>query len=188
MLAAATGQEGYDERPVLDDAGWATLLANLDRLADAAAARGVTATLHPHVGTMVETGEETERVLAGSGIGLCLDTGHLLIGGGDPVALAGEHPDRVAHVHLKDVDAGLGRAGARRATRLHRRRARRDVPPARARATSTSPPSSRTLEDSGYDGWYVLEQDTILAATRRRRRAAGRRADQPRPPAARSPG
>ncbi len=46
--------------------GWATLLANLDRLRDAAAARGLTATLHPHVGTMVESGEETDRVLAGS--------------------------------------------------------------------------------------------------------------------------
>jgi inosose dehydratase len=55
VLAAATGAEGYDSRPQLDDAQWATLLANLDRLAEAAAARGVTAVLHPHVGTMVET-------------------------------------------------------------------------------------------------------------------------------------
>ena len=69
----------------------------------AAAARGLTATLHPHVGTIVESGEETERVLDGSSIGLCLDTGHLLIGGGDPVAVAKSHPDRIAHVHLKDV-------------------------------------------------------------------------------------
>ena len=50
---------GYDARPVLDDAGWQTLVGNLDRLKDAAAARGLTATLHPHVGTMVESGEET---------------------------------------------------------------------------------------------------------------------------------
>src|SRR5207344_1977995 len=62
-----------------------------------ASARGLEATLHPHVGTMVESGEETARVLAGSSIGLCLDTGHLLIGGGDPVAVAREHP------HRKDV-------------------------------------------------------------------------------------
>ena len=67
--------------------------------------RGVTAVLHPHVGTMVETRADVDRVLAGSAIPLCLDTGHLLIGGTDPVELARTVPDRVAHVHLKDVDA-----------------------------------------------------------------------------------
>ena len=55
VLAAATGAAGYDARPTLDDRQWSTLLANLDRLASAAADRGVLAVLHPHVGTMVET-------------------------------------------------------------------------------------------------------------------------------------
>ena len=86
VLAAATGTDGYDARPTLDDRQWATLLANLDRLADAAADRGVLAVLHPHVGTMVETRDEVDRVLDGSSIRLCLDTGHLLIGGTDPLA------------------------------------------------------------------------------------------------------
>ena len=63
VLAAATGTDGYDSRPTLDDGQWATLLANLDRLADAAADRGVLAVLHPHVGTMVETRSEVDRVL-----------------------------------------------------------------------------------------------------------------------------
>ena len=88
VLAAATGADGYDARPTLDDGQWATLLANLDRLADAAADRGVLAVLHPHVGTMVETRDEVDRVLDGSAIRLCLDTGHLLIGGTDPLQLA----------------------------------------------------------------------------------------------------
>src|SRR5918999_3608351 len=109
VLAAYTGVEGYDVRPVLDDAGWEVLLANLDRIADRAASRGLLACLHPHVGTMVETGEETERALAGSRVGLCVDTGHLMVGGADPVALTERHPDRVVHVHLKDVDGALAR-------------------------------------------------------------------------------
>ena len=88
VLAAATGADGYDARPTLDDSQWATLLANLDRLADVAADRGVLAVLHPHVGTMVETRAEVDRVLDGSAIPLCLDTGHLLIGGTDPLQLA----------------------------------------------------------------------------------------------------
>src|SRR4051794_40003580 len=51
VLAAATGADGYDERPQLDDAGWKRLLVNLDRLAELAAGRGIAPTLHPHVGT-----------------------------------------------------------------------------------------------------------------------------------------
>jgi inosose dehydratase len=41
---------------------------------------------------MVETGPETGRVLAGSRIGLCVDTGHLLAGGTDPVAITAATP------------------------------------------------------------------------------------------------
>jgi sugar phosphate isomerase/epimerase len=80
VLSAVTGAEGYDTPPGLDDDGWRVLLANLDRLATLAAGRGVRAVLHPHVGTMVENGAEVGRVLEGSSISLCLDTGHLLIG------------------------------------------------------------------------------------------------------------
>jgi sugar phosphate isomerase/epimerase len=74
------GTDGYDSRPTLDDGQWATLLGNLDRLGAAAAEKGVLAVLHPHVGTMVENRSDVDRVLAGSQIKLCLDTGHLLIG------------------------------------------------------------------------------------------------------------
>ncbi|MGI8435144.1 MAG: TIM barrel protein, partial [Nocardioidaceae bacterium] len=104
VLAAVTGLVGYDERPMLDDLGWKTLTSNLDHVADHAARRGVQAVLHPHVGTMIERRSEVERLLDGSSVGLCLDTGHLAVGGTDPVELAVAAPDRVKHVHLKDVD------------------------------------------------------------------------------------
>jgi sugar phosphate isomerase/epimerase len=91
----------------IDQAGWKTLLANLGRLTGAAAARGVRAVLHPHVGTMVERGDEVRRVLEGSAISLCLDTGHLLIGGTDPADLTRQAPDRIAHTHFKDVNDQL---------------------------------------------------------------------------------
>lgn len=161
VLAAYTGVDGYDARPVLGDDGWQVLLGNLDRIAELASSRGIVAALHPHVGTMVETGAETERVLDGCGIGLCVDTGHLLVGGADPVALTAAHPDRVVHVHLKDVDA----AGAARV------RAGETSFGAAVRAGMFRPLGSgdvdiagmvRTLEAAGYDGWYVLEQDVML--------------------------
>jgi inosose dehydratase len=93
VLSADSGLTGYDTRPVLNEAGWAALLVNLDRIRAAAADHGVLAVLHPHVGTMVESGPEVQRVLEGSLIALCLDTGHLLIGGTDPADLARQVPD-----------------------------------------------------------------------------------------------
>ena len=162
VLAAATGTDGYDARPVLDAAGWECLLANLDRLSAVAAEVGVTATLHPHVGTMVETGDEVERVLAGSGIGLCLDTGHLLIGGADPVALASEHAGRIRHTHLKDVDATWAKrvqSGAVSYTDAVRQGMYRPL----GQGDVDIAAIVGSLEGAGYDGWYVLEQDTILA-------------------------
>lgn len=161
VVAAATGAEGYDERPRLDDGQWATLLANLDRISDAAAAHGLLATLHPHVGTMVESGEETDRVLAGSRIALCLDTGHLLIGGGDPVRVAVEHPERVGHVHLKDVRHDVA-ARVRTGELTYTEGVAQGMYVPLGTGDVDVLAIVRSLEGSGYDGWYVLEQDTIL--------------------------
>jgi inosose dehydratase len=161
VLAAATGQGGYDARPELDASGWSVLLANLDRAAARAAERGFTATLHPHVGTMVEGPDEVYRVLDGSGISLCLDTGHLLIGGTDPAELARAAADRIGHVHLKDVTAAVANKVAGREISytegvsggLYRPLGQGDVDVAGVVGA---------LEAVGYQGWYVLEQDTIL--------------------------
>lgn len=163
VLAAATGRPGYDARPELDAEGWQRLLTTVDQLDAQARERGLTAVLHPHVGTMVEQTAEVQRVLDGSGIGLCLDTGHLLIGGTDPVALAGRAGDRIAHVHAKDVDDGIAaqvRSGQRTYTEavaagMYRPIGDGDVDFAAVAAA---------LRRHDYDGWWVLEQDTILAA------------------------
>ena len=161
VIAASTGQDGYDARPVLEQEQWGSLLHNLDRIDAAATESGLRATLHPHVGTMIESGQEALRVIEGSSIALCLDTGHLLIGGGDPVAIAEQHPDRIGHVHLKDVRLDLARQAQDGSLTYMQAVAQGmyvplgdgDVPIDRI---------VRSLEASGYTGWYVLEQDTIL--------------------------
>jgi len=163
VLAADSGATGYDERVELDEQAWQTLLGNLDRIAAVAADRGITATLHPHVGTIVERRPDVERVLDGSGIALCLDTGHLLIGGTDPVALAASVPDRIAHTHLKDVDDALAtrvRAGELTYTDAVRAGMYRPL----GQGDIDIAGIVRGLEASGYTGWYVMEQDAILAA------------------------
>ena len=161
VLAAATGADGYDDRPVLDENQWARLLSNLDRLAEVAAARGLRAVLHPHVGTMVETRAEVDRVLAGSRIPLCLDTGHLLIGGTDPLALTRQVPDRIEHAHLKDVNAELAaKVQSGELTYTQAVAAGMYVPLGAGDVDIAG--IVKTLEDNGYDGWYVMEQDNIL--------------------------
>ncbi|GAA4685497.1 TIM barrel protein [Phytohabitans rumicis] len=160
VLAADTGAIGYDSRPALDEAGWQTLLSNLDAAAAAVAEHGLTATLHPHVGTMVETADEVDRVLAGSSIPLCLDTGHLLVGGADPAEIAARVPERIAHVHLKDVDADYAakvRAGELTYTEAVRAGMYRPL----GKGDVDIAGIVRTLVD--YQGWYVMEQDAILS-------------------------
>jgi inosose dehydratase len=161
VLAAATGTDGYDSRPTPDDRQWATLLANLDRLGAAAAEKGVLAVLHPHIGTMVETRSDVDRVLIGSQIKLCLDTGHLLIGGTDPLQLAREVPGRIAHAHLKDVDAAL--AGRVQAGELTYTEAVRDGMYTPLGGGDVDIAGIVTaLRGNGFDGWFVMEQDTVL--------------------------
>lgn len=161
VIAASTGVDGYDGRPELDETQWAHLLANLDRIAATAAAHGLTATVHPHVGTMIETGAETDRVLAGSTIALCLDTGHLLIGGGDPAAVVAAHPDRIGHMHLKDVRHDLA-AAVRSGELTYTEAVRHGMYVPLGQGDVDIAGIVGRLERHGYQGWYVLEQDTIL--------------------------
>ena len=161
VLAAATGSDGYDLRPVLDDDQWKVLLTNLDRIADRARERGAVAVVHPHMGTLVESAEEVQRVLDGSSIGLCVDTGHLVAAGADPVAITVANLDRVGHVHLKDVDAD-------RASRVVAGEVLFSDAVADGMWTVLGEGSVDVeamidaLEGAGYQGWYVLEQDLML--------------------------
>jgi hypothetical protein len=103
---------------------------------------------------MVETRGDVERVLNGSAIRLCLDTGHLLIGGTDPVQLALEVPNRIAHVHLKDVDASL--AARVRTGELTYTQAVRDGMYTPLGAGDVDIVEIVTaLRSQGFDGWFV---------------------------------
>jgi inosose dehydratase len=161
VVAAESGHSGYDERQELDGGEWKTLAHNLDRIADTAAGLGLQAVLHPHVGTAVERREDVLRVLESSVIPLCLDTGHLLIGGTSPEWLAEQVADRVGHVHLKDVDHSWARRvqrGETTYTEAVRRGMYRPLGCGDVDITGVV----KSLETSGYEGWYVLEQDTVL--------------------------
>jgi inosose dehydratase len=162
VLAAETGLDGYDApRPEMAEDNWQTMADNLTRISDYAASRGITVVIHPHAGTMVETKADVDEVLTRTAIPFCLDTGHMWIGGTDPVAFAKDHGDRVGHVHFKDVrldiaqrvrDGELSYYDA--VTQgLYTPLGKGDVD---VRAITT------TLLSQGYTGWFVLEQDNVM--------------------------
>jgi inosose dehydratase len=163
VLAASSGREGYEGSAELDDGAWEELFATLAMVEEIGSRYGLSVVLHPHYGTAIERPEHVRRFLEGCETGLCLDTGHSMVGGGDPVELAASAAGRIRHVHLKDVDEGLaervvsGVLGYAEAVRrgLYRPLGEGDVDVRRV---------LEPLEAAGYEGWYVLEQDIMLDA------------------------
>lgn len=161
VIAASTGEEGYEGTRSLDEGDWDRLSHNLGELEQVAAGAGVILTVHPHYGTVIESPDQIDRFLQTSPAAVCLDTGHVMVGGGDPVDLTRKIAPRILHVHLKDVDASMaGRVSrgelsyhAAVAQGLYRPLGEGDVDIVAILAA---------LDEAGFEGWLVLEQDTVL--------------------------
>jgi inosose dehydratase len=133
----------------------------LRRLDEVAGDERLQHVLHPHLGTLVETRDDVQRVFAESDVRWCLDTGHLTLGGTDPLDFARTAAGRVGHVHLKDVDLDVAarlRSGELSLVPavqqgLFQPLGKGDVPIEQV---------VTELENGGYHGWYVLEQDTAI--------------------------
>ena len=162
VLAADSGLDGYDvKRPELDDKQWDRVFSNLNRISEYAASKGIKAVLHPHVGTIIETREDVLKVVEGSTIAFCLDTGHMFIGGTDPVWFSDAHSKRVAHSHLKDVDAEkAGRVQAGEITYYEGVVAGMYKPLGQGDVGIAD--IVKNLLTRGYQGWFVLEQDLVI--------------------------
>ena len=102
--------QGQMETPVLggakyvmNDSEWAQFCQGLDKLGEIAGKRGFKLCFHHHMGTVVQTAEETSRMLGNTGKGkvfLCFDPGHFPFDGEDPLAMLRKYADRVGHKHL----------------------------------------------------------------------------------------
>lgn len=161
VLAADSGREGYDDRPVLNEEGWSTLFNNMSRIREVCATKGVTACIHPHWGTMVQNVDEVERVLDNSSVGLCLDTGHLACGGADLEDLVSKYADRVDIVHAKDIRRELtDKLLPGEITWSEGIRAGMFTPIGQGDINFEM--IVRVLGDAGFDGYWVLEQDIML--------------------------
>jgi inosose dehydratase len=161
VLAAQSADGSYDRKVVMTDQEWPIFLVNLRRLQDLAAELGLVCTLHPHVGTAIEDRDSVLRLLDSSDVLICLDTGHLVIGGMQPSELLDKAADRVAHVHLKDVRLSVAATVAGGDTSyIGAVRAGLYAPLGGGDLDITG--IVATLEAVGYQGWYVLEQDSAL--------------------------
>ena len=161
VLAPALAQTGYSGAAEIPDAAWPTLFDGIDRVAEIADSTGLGVAVHPHWGTAIGRRDHIERFLEGSAQGLCLDTGHITLGGADPVTIARDAGPRVLHVHLKDVDGGLAsrvRAGVVAYNDAVRDGLFRPLGEGAARIDDVL----GELRGAGYKGWYVLEQDVML--------------------------
>jgi inosose dehydratase len=162
VLAADLGGASYDAKSALSDSEWTNLVANIAAVTSIAASHGLRTTLHPHVGTAIESAESVTRLLESSDVPLCLDTGHLAIGGTDPLELARTVPSRIGHVHLKDVNLTIAKSVADGSTAFIDGVREGMFTPLGDGDLDIAGIVS-TLESSGYTGWYVLEQDTALS-------------------------
>ena len=162
MFVVGVVQDMEWSRPKdLDHEGWTRLAHNLNEIDALVADHGLTLALHPHAGTLIETSEQIERAIEAVEVGWCLDTGHLTIGGADPVEFARRHGDRVVHVHLKDVDAQIAadfRAGRQSLVEATRNGLFLPLGKGDARVAEVMD----ALQAHGYEGWLVLEQDTAI--------------------------
>lgn len=163
VLAAALHGQSYDRDERLSGPDWIALGEALAGAEDIATRHGLRLAFHPHAGTAVARKEDVHTLLETTTVDICLDTGHLFLGGADPGAIARDASGRVGHVHLKDVDRRLAERvesgelsyaeGVRAGLYRPLGQGDLDIKAVFAR-----------LEDAGYRGWYVLEQDTALTA------------------------
>ena len=164
-LFRRAGATTFVSCPVMDD-DWSVprpldrdehrhLVRMLSAVDEICADHGLRQVLHPHVQTVVETAPDVERVLE------ACDTGHLAIGGTDPVDFARRAADRVGHVHLKDVRMDLVPALLDRSTSIMAGVQAGLFPPL-GQGDLELAEVVVTLERAGYRGWYVIEQDTAI--------------------------
>ena len=101
----------YTDDKVLSTQAWNLYISNADRLGRIMKEDyGLKMVLHPHGDSHIETPEDIDRIFEATDpeyVGFCLDTGHIVYGGGDPVELCRKFPDRISYVHIKAMDPAL---------------------------------------------------------------------------------
>ena len=158
---ANPGRGGEDAALRLNDARWAALVEGVERAADAARERGYEPVFHHHTSTYVEGLPEIERLLQDADVPLLLDSGHLAVAGGDPVEALADWGARIGAIHIKDVRLDvLAGVKAERTDTLTAWQ--RGLFCGLGEGDVDLEAFCGALEQRGYDGWVVVEQDRVL--------------------------
>lgn len=175
-LLKAGGAVYYNTAPVmswdwapredLSDSQWSRLVAGLAMVEEICQDMGLMQVVHEHVGIAVETVDDVNRLLDSSPVKFVLDTAHLALGGTDPLEFAKNHADRVGLVHLKDMNNELASAftssqqGDSPISLMSS--VQEGLFPALGAGDLPIAEVIATMESSGFDGWYVVEQDCAI--------------------------
>jgi len=148
------------QRPVLSDRQWSEFCSKLNAVATPLKERGVRLAFHHHMGTVVQTEAEIDRLMADTSgdVGLLLDTGHLVFAGGDPVRVARRHAARIVHVHCKDVRSTVA-AEVLRDDRSFLRAVLDGIFTVPGDGSIDFAAVLGELRPSGYAGWLVVEAE-----------------------------
>jgi inosose dehydratase len=150
-----------EERDGMSAQHWKDTIEIVSRIARACSDFGLSTAFHHHAGTLVETPNEIKRLCENTDpslIGLCLDTGHYVYGGGDPVEAVRKYGSRIWHLHLKDIRLPV-LASVRSDGAGFLEAVRREVFCELGDGGVDFPGIKRGLIDCGYDGWAIVEQD-----------------------------
>jgi inosose dehydratase len=153
-----------EPRHMLDESSWRIYAAGAMRVAEAVRREtGLRSVIHHHGATYIETPQEVARMLSLTDpdvLGLCFDTGHYALGGGDPVDGVRRYGDRIWHVHFKDFD-GRVVTRAKEEGWGYQQMIAQGVFSELGTGTVDFPGVLAALDDIGYEGWIVVEQDVL---------------------------
>ena len=167
-----TPGRAHDDRSLmLDAAGWSRFAEGVKRAAGICRERGYEPTFHHHGASYIETPEEIEEMLRRTDVGLCLDTGHIVIGGGDPLRAVADWAARINHLHLKDVRRSVvERVIAEEGLMIDFWREGAFCPLGDGDLDIDG--IVKTIRDAGFSGWLVVEQDMLPRPDESSERAA----------------
>lgn len=168
---ARPGRAHVDRSLGLDADGWARFAGGLALVLRRCRDRGYEPTFHNETGTFVEAPWEVERALEVSDVQLCLDTGHYLVGGGDPVAALRAWADRINQIHVKDASRSVVEAIVAAGDPAEAVWSREAFPRLGEGDVDVDGVLA-ALRDTGWSGWLVVEQDTLPRTPERFAQAA----------------
>ena len=156
----------FEGKYVMNAQEWEKLAAGLNKLGKIAQSYGISLTYHHHMGTVVQTAEETDRLMEMTDpnlFSLLYDTGHLAYCGEDVTEVLRKHVGRVKHVHLKDIRPDVvNKVRAERLSFLQGVRAGTFTVPGDGAIDFA--PVFDILDRAGYKGWMIVEAEQDPAA------------------------